>query len=196
MNKTPASTALEDRTTLARPTPGESSLYDRLWALARNLWWTWHPEIASLFWALEPVRWRQLDHNPIALLSEFTTQQLEERADQLVLRGPIHYAYRRLQEYLRADDTWGATHAGVLRSRPVAYFSAEFGLHEGLPIYSGGLGVLAGDHLKSASHLGIPLVAVGLLYHHGYFFQRCPFAAASSKNNCAYGFIVGDSNLQ
>jgi starch phosphorylase len=163
---------LEDRPPFARPAPGESSLYDRLWTLARNLWWTWHPEVAALFRELDPIRWRQLDHNPVALLSEFTIQKLEAQAEQLVLRGPIHYAYRRLQEYLRADDSWGATQAGVLCSRPVAYFSAEFGLHESLPIYSGGLGVLAGDHLKSASHLGIPLVAVGLLYHHGYFLQR------------------------
>src|SRR6202034_1891580 len=90
----------------------------------------------------------------------------------LVLHGRINYAYRRQQEYLRADRTWGATHAGVLRPRPVAYFSAEFGLHESLPIYSGGLGVLAGDHIKSASDLDIPLIGVGLFYGQGYFLQR------------------------
>ncbi len=88
-----------------------------------------------------------------------------------MLHGRINYAYRRLQEYLQADRTWGATHAGVLRPRPVAYFSAEFGLHESLPIYSGGLGVLAGDHVKSASDLDIPLVGVGLFYGQGYFRQ-------------------------
>ncbi len=70
------------------------------------------------------------------------------------------------------SDTWGARHAGVLRPRPVAYFSAEFGVHESLPVYSGGLGVLAGDHIKSASDLGIPLVGVGLFYGQGYFRQR------------------------
>src|SRR5262249_52773370 len=75
-------------------------------------------------------------------------------------------------EYLNSDDTWGARHAGVLWARPVAYFSAEFGLHESLPIYSGGLGILAGDHVKSASDLGIPLVGVGLFYAQGYFRQR------------------------
>src|SRR5581483_10400501 len=84
----------------------------------------------------------------------------------------INYAYRRQQEYLQADRTWGAAHAGVLRPRPVAYFSAEFGLHESVPIYSGGLGVLAGDHIKSASDLDIPLVGVGLFYGQGYFRQR------------------------
>src|SRR4029077_12738802 len=76
-----------------------------------------------------------------------------------------------LAEYLKDTDSWGATHASILRARPVAYFSAEFGLHESLPIYSGGLGVLAGDHLKSASDLGIPLIGIGLLYAQGYFRQ-------------------------
>ena len=89
-----------------------------------------------------------------------------------MLHSRINYAYRRLREYMDADHTWGARHAGVLRPRPVAYFSAEFGLHESLPVYSGGLGVLAGDHIKSASDLGIPLVGVGLFYGQGYFRQR------------------------
>src|SRR5690606_36165948 len=88
-----------------------------------------------------------------------------------VLHSRINWAYRRWQEYMVSTDTWGDTHAGVLGHRPAAYFSAEFGLHESLRIYSGGLGVLAGDHLKSASDLGIPLVAVGLFYHEGYFSQ-------------------------
>ena len=89
-----------------------------------------------------------------------------------MLHSRINYAYRRQQEYLQDDRTWGAGHAGVLRPRPVAYFSAEFGLHESLPIYSGGLGVLAGDHIKSASDLDIPLIGVGLFYGQGYFLQR------------------------
>jgi starch phosphorylase len=128
--------------------------------------------VVSIFRELDPVRWRQLDHNPIALLAEFSLERLEERVNELVLRSQIDNAYRRLQEYLRSDLTWGAVHAGVLRVRPVAYFSAEFGLHESLPIYSGGLGVLAGDHLKSASDLGVPLVGIGLFYAQGYFLQR------------------------
>src|SRR5208337_5594631 len=136
-----------------------------------NLWWSWDNDSTSLFLDLDPQRWRQLNHNPIALLSEIPLAKLERRAGELVLHGRINYAYRRQQEYLRADRTWGATHAGALRPRPVAYFSAEFGLHESLPIYSGGLGVLAGDHLKSASDLGIPLIGVGLLYAQGYFRQ-------------------------
>jgi starch phosphorylase len=145
---------------------------ERLWTLARNLWWSWDNDSTSLFRDLDPVRFRQLNHNPIALLSEIPLAKLERRAGELVLHGRINYAYRRQQEYLRADRTWGATHAGVLRPRPVAYFSAEFGLHESLPIYSGGLGVLAGDHIKSASDLDIPLIGIGLFYSQGYFRQR------------------------
>ena len=98
--------------------------------------------------------------------------QLEARASQLALHGRINYAYRRLQEYLQSKHTWGGQNASVLGARPVAYFSAEFGLHESLPIYSGGLGILAGDHVKSASDLGIPLVGIGLYYDQGYFRQR------------------------
>ena len=145
---------------------------ERLWSLARNLWWGWDQESVTLFLDLDPARWRQLNHNPVALLSEIPLAGIERRARELVLHGRINYAYRRQQEYLHADHTWGAAHAGVLRPRPVAYFSAEFGLHESFPIYSGGLGVLAGDHIKSASDLDIPLVGIGLFYGQGYFLQR------------------------
>src|SRR5579863_6968111 len=145
---------------------------ERLWALARNLWWSWDHDAVSLFRALDPVRWRQLNHNPISLLREIPSAEIERRARELVLHSRINYAYRRQREYLEADQTWGAKRAGVLRPCPVAYFSAEFGLHESLPVYSGGLGVLAGDHIKSASDLGIPLVGIGLFYGQGYFRQR------------------------
>jgi starch phosphorylase len=96
---------------------------------------------------------------------------IERRARELVLHSRINYSYRRQREYLEADRTWGARHAGVLRPRPVAYFSAEFGLHVSIPEYSGGLGILAGDHIKSASDLAIPLVGIGLFYGQGYFRQ-------------------------
>ena len=144
---------------------------EKLWGLARNLWWSWDQESTALFRDLDPARWRAINHNSVALLNATPLETLEQRAGELVLHGRINYAYRRQQEYLKADRTWGATHAGVLRPRPVAYFSAEFGIHESLPIYSGGLGVLAGDHVKSASDLDIPLIAIGLFYSHGYFRQ-------------------------
>jgi len=147
-------------------------LQERLWALARNLWWSWDHNSSSLFLDLDPARWNELNHNPVALLSELPLAKLETRAAELMLHSRVNYAYRRMLEYLEADRTWGARHAGVLRPHPVAYFSAEFGLHESLPVYSGGLGVLAGDHIKSASDLDIPLVGIGLFYGQGYFRQR------------------------
>lgn len=151
--------------------PEGRDLYNKLWSLARNLWWSWHPECDQLFRDIDPIRWRQLDHNPIALLREFTPERLALRANELVLHSRINYAHRRLQEYLADANTWASSQAGVLGAHPVAYFSAEFGVHESIPIYSGGLGVLAGDHIKSASGLGVPLVAVGLYYSQGYFRQ-------------------------
>ena len=147
-------------------------LQERLWSLARNLWWIWDQDSTGLFRDMDPSGWRQLNHNPISLLANIPLARIESRARELVLHSRINYAYRRQREYLEADHTWGARHAGVLRPRPVAYFSAEFGLHESIPIYSGGLGVLAGDHIKSASDLGIPLVGIGLFYSQGYFRQR------------------------
>jgi len=149
------------------------ALYDKCFSLARNLWWSWHPEVVNLFRDLDPVRWRQLDHNPIALLSEMSHDQVAQRASEMVLYTRINQAHRRLKDYMgNTQMTWGAREAGVLGSKPVAYFSAEFGIHESVPIYSGGLGVLSGDHIKSASGLGVPLVAIGLFYDQGYFRQQ------------------------
>lgn len=148
------------------------TLYDKCMALASNLWWSWQPEVINLFRELDPIRWRQLDHNPIALLAEFTPERLEMRSGELVLDSRINHSYRRLKEYMSETPLWGKTHAGVLGSKPVAYFSLEFGVHESVPIYSGGLGVLSGDHVKSASGLGVPLVAIGLFYRQGYFRQH------------------------
>ncbi|HJQ81326.1 MAG TPA: DUF3417 domain-containing protein, partial [Lacipirellulaceae bacterium] len=149
------------------------ALYDKCLSLAKNLWWSWHPEVVNLFRDLDPVKWRKVDHNPIMLLAEMTPEQLAERAAEMVLYTRINQAHRRLKEYLsNTRTTWGARETGVLGSKPVAYFSAEFGLHESVPIYSGGLGVLSGDHIKSASSLAVPLVAVGLFYDQGYFKQQ------------------------
>jgi glycogen phosphorylase len=146
--------------------------HQRLCALAQNMWWSWDGDTTSLFREIDPVLWREVGNNPVALLQQISTDRLEERASQLALHSRINYAYRRMQEYLHSKHTWGARYAGVLGARPVAYFSAEFGLHESLPIYSGGLGLLAGDHIKSASDLGIPLIGVGLYYDQGYFHQQ------------------------
>lgn len=150
---------------------GRTPLIEKLRELGRNLWWTWQPNVVGLFRELEPALWREVDHNPVEFLKRIGGDQLERRAAEMALDSRIDYAFRRLSEYLKDTDSWGSVYASSLRSRPVAYFSAEFGLHESLPIYSGGLGVLAGDHLKSASDLGIPLIGVGLAYAQGYFRQ-------------------------
>ncbi len=150
----------------------DEAFYNKCLALAHNVWWTWHPDVINLFRDLDPIRWRQLDHNPIALLREFTPERLASRAAEMVLFSRINHAYRRLKEYMSTVPPWAKTNSGVLGARPVAYFSAEFGIHESIPIYSGGLGVLSGDHIKSASGLGVPLVAIGLFYDQGYFKQH------------------------
>lgn len=149
----------------------ERTIHQKLTELAGNLWWSWQPEVSAIFREIDSQRWTELSHNPIQLLREYHPEKLEARAREAVLHARIHGAYRRWQEYMASDHTWGDTHAAVLGHRPAAYFSAEFGIHESLRVYSGGLGVLAGDHLKSASDLGIPLVAIGLFYQEGYFSQ-------------------------
>ncbi len=157
---------------------------DKLRALGLNLWWSWNPEVVELFRELDPESWRHTNHNPIALLARLPDAALAERIERASLESRINFHAHRLHEYLVDDETWCADHAAVLRAAPIAYFSAEFGLHESLPLYSGGLGVLAGDHLKSASDLGIPVVGVGLFYARGYFRQRI---AASGWQQEEYG---------
>jgi glycogen phosphorylase len=150
---------------------GQTPLIEKLRELGRNVWWVWQPNVVGLFRELDPSLWRAVDHNPVDFLKQIAPDQLLKRAAEMALDSRIDYAFRRLAEYLKNTDSWGSVYAASLRSRPVAYFSAEFALHESLPIYSGGLGVLAGDHLKSASDLGIPLIGVGLAYAQGYFRQ-------------------------
>jgi glycogen phosphorylase len=152
-------------------TPGEK-LKSQLTDLSVNLWWAWNPHIIKLFRDLDPEAFRATNHNPVSVLSSFAADRFESLGQDAALRARVDSAYRELREYLGATRTWASLNAGPLRVRPVAYFSAEFGIHESLPIYSGGLGVLAGDHLKSASDLGLPLVAVGLFYRESYFRQR------------------------
>jgi len=143
----------------------------RLRELATNLYWTWNPDVYDIFQDLNPQLWRELQRNPILFLERLTDEFIEERSKVMALNSRITRAHYALRDYLESDTTWGRQHARTLRLRPVAYFSAEFGLHESLPIYSGGLGVLSGDHIKAASDLDVPLVGVGLLYEQGYFSQ-------------------------
>ena len=142
---------------------------ERLPELAYNLFWTWQVEIRELFKRLDPELWEITEHNPVRLLRE--TTNLEAAAEDSGFVETYDRSLRELDGYLGRRDTWMAR-AYPDFPGPVGYFSAEFGLHESLPVYSGGLGILAGDHLKSASDLGVPLVGVGILYAEGYFRQR------------------------
>ena len=138
--------------------------YQKCVEMAHNLWWSWRPLLNEMFRLINPPRWRALDHNLIALLREYTPEEFDQRVMELSLQTSVNIAYRRFKEYMAERPLWASEHVGVLGSRPVAYFSLEFGIHESVPIYSGGLGILAGDHVKSCSDLGVPLVAVGLFY--------------------------------
>jgi len=139
--------------------------------LAMNLQWGWHPATRELFRRLDADLWEETRHNPVDMLGRVSQQRLAAAVEDEGFRSHLQGVEQRLQRYLAPDSTWHQrAHDGL--SVPVAaYFSAEFGLTECLPIFAGGLGVLAGDHLKSASDLGVPLVGVGILYQQGYFHQ-------------------------
>ncbi len=141
--------------------------------IAKNLWWSWTPEAIYLFQDMDRELWDKCSHNPVALLGTIEQPRLEELERDEIFVARIHKVEEELDRYL-SFHTWYGKLSKELPSNlsgGIAYFSAEFGLHESLPLYSGGLGILAGDHMKSASDLGLPLVGVGLLYKHGYFQQ-------------------------
>jgi starch phosphorylase len=150
----------------------QEKLKTQLEELARNLWWSWNPDVIRLFRDLDPKLFQATNHNAFSLVQSLTSERMERLSGDAFLRARVDRAHRELRDYVSEANTWALRYAAPLRVRPVAYLSAEFGLHESLPIYSGGLGVLAGDHLKSASDLGLPLVAVGLFYRESYFRQR------------------------
>ncbi|WP_281067892.1 alpha-glucan family phosphorylase [Anthocerotibacter panamensis] len=145
----------------------------RLVDVARNYWWTWTPDRLSVFRDMDPALWVSCEHNPVLMLRRISFLRLTQLSTDPWYLNQVENLVRNFDSYMKQKDTWASQMmAGYDLKRPVAYFSAEFGLDESLPTYSGGLGCLAGDHLKSASDLGVPLVAVGLLYRQGYFHQR------------------------
>lgn len=145
----------------------------RLYELAYNLWWSWHPEARALYAKLDPDLWEEAGHNPVRFLSEVRPALLERAANDAVYLAHYDSVLRDFDHYMHPgiDETWFARTYPELTDKVIAYFSAEFGLHEALPIYSGGLGILSGDHCKEASDLGLPFVGVGFLYPQGYFHQ-------------------------
>ena len=144
----------------------------RLSELAYNLWWTWKPQAARVFSRIDADLWERLGHNPILFLREVARPRLSEAAKNKEYLELYNDVFDDFDAYMNETETWTSLEHPELNRRPIAYFSMEFGLHETLPIYSGGLGVLAGDHLKESSDLGLPLVGVGFMYAQGYFSQR------------------------
>jgi len=143
-----------------------------LWQLAFNLWWTWHWEAREVFRRLDYPLWRLTSHNPVRMLQTVPYEHLKRAAREPAFVALYDAAIVGLGRALTAKESWWARTFAHLPDRPVAYFSAEFALHHTLPIYAGGLGVLAGDHCKEASDLGLPLIGVGFMYPQGYFHQK------------------------
>jgi starch phosphorylase len=139
--------------------------------LAHNLWWTWDQGAQEVFQELSPRGWQNLYHNAVAVLHEVSEYELRMRLQNLDFAEKVRGVLDRFSRYMNDSATWAHQNVAALRANPVAYFSAEFGFHETLPIAAGGLGMLAGDHAKSASDLGLGLVGISLFYREGYFQQ-------------------------
>lgn len=144
----------------------------RLRELAYNLWWSWHPEAQDLYCQIDPDLWEQTYHNPVRFLRDVRQRRLEAAATRDLYLNQYDQVLGEFDHYMSADNTWFAQTYSQAQDKRIAYFSAEFGLHESLPIYSGGLGILAGDHVKEASDLGLPFTAIGFIYPQGYFRQH------------------------
>ncbi|MBD2090431.1 alpha-glucan family phosphorylase [Microcoleus sp. FACHB-1515] len=145
----------------------------RLADLAYNYWWSWASDRIAIFQNIHPEEWQRCNHNPVALLEAVSFDRLTQVAEDPQYLKRLNATVTQFDRYMAEQNTWANRVAPRISiEHPVSYFCAEFGIHESLPIYSGGLGILAGDHLKSASDLGVPLVGVGLMYRQGYFRQR------------------------
>src|SRR4030095_15795623 len=143
----------------------------RLEALARDLWWSWTPPARQVFRQLDYALWRSTAHNPVRMLQLLTPEVLERAMSDPDWLAAYDAAVTRLDALLTPRSTWCHREHPELTGKQIAYFSAEFALHQPLPIYAGGRGALAGDHCKEASDLGVPLIGVGFMYPQGYFHQ-------------------------
>lgn len=147
---------------------------NRLGELAYNLWWSWTPDARRLWRRLDYPIWRQTRHNPVAMLQEISPQRLEEVAQDVAFVRQYNKVMLAYDDMIASKQSWFHQNYADQRDKTIAYFSFEFGLHSSLPIYSGGLGILSGDHIKESSDLGLPFVGVGFMYPQGYFRQRIP----------------------
>jgi starch phosphorylase len=163
-----------DTLTLAAGFTSLPQRISRLLELAYNLWWSWHPEGYALFQRIDPDLWEEVYHNPVKFLREVRQSALDEAAQDADYLRYYHHVLAEFDAYHVYNKTWYEQTYPQHKPKQIAYFSAEFGLHESLPIYSGGLGILAGDTIKECSDLGLPIVGVGFLYPQGYFKQVIP----------------------
>ncbi|MDB5034848.1 MAG: alpha-glucan phosphorylase [Chlorobi bacterium] len=163
--------------TVAPPLP---ETLGRLHELYSNLYWSWNPDIREFLRSIDPETWHAANHHPLEMMRNLPAGRLEERANDPAFMESYRTAIETLDGYLNDGGWYGASHAN--RHDSIAYLSAEFGLHESVPLYSGGLGVLSGDHTKSASDLGLPFVCVGLMYQMGYFRQRLTLDGAQLES--------------
>jgi len=145
---------------------------ERLSEIANNLWWSWNTEFLRLFQEIDRDLWEESNKNPVKFLKHVSQERLEKASKDTSFLKKYDKIVNDFDGYMNSKNTWFASQYPGNKKDLIAYFSAEYGLDETIPIYSGGLGILSGDHLKSASDLGIPLVAVGLLYKNGYFNQK------------------------
>jgi starch phosphorylase len=167
-------TGLEETTLSTNPHsfPDETAdLPVRLRRLATNLWWTWNQESQEIFQELSPHGWQDLYHNAVAVLQDVSDYELRMRLRDPVFARRVRGALAGFEAYMDQKDTWAFHHAPSFIPNPVAYFTAEYGFHETLPIAAGGLGILSGDHARSASDLGLGFVGISLFYREGYFEQ-------------------------
>ena len=145
---------------------------EKLSQIANNLWWSWNTEFLRLFQKIDMDLWEQIGKNPIKFLKQVSQERLEKVIEDKNFLSEYDKVVENFEDYMNSKNTWFSNKYPENKNDLIAYFSAEYGLDQTIPIYSGGLGILSGDHLKSASDLGIPLVAVGLLYKNGYFNQK------------------------
>jgi starch phosphorylase len=164
-----------DMNTVHGEIPNHFNLPRRIAGLAElvyNMWWSWHPEAQRLFAEIDKDLWEQVYHNPVVFLRRVDRAHINAAISDQHLLVIYDQVIQSFQEYMKSNATWFQQTYSELTKNVIAYFSFEYGLHEALPVYAGGLGVLSGDHLKEASDLGLPLVAVGFLYSKGYFSQH------------------------
>ena len=145
---------------------------NRLQEISSNLWWSWNTEYLRLIKRIDKDLWESVDKNPVKFLKRVSQERLENVANDEKFVKEYNKIVKNFDDYMKSKDTWFNKEYPENKNDSIAYFSAEYGLDQTIPIYSGGLGILSGDHLKSASDLGIPLVGVGLLYKNGYFHQK------------------------